>query len=150
MFKTIALTLSIFSLMSCEGFSESSPTNSKNPSENTAQRFSEVDTNICSEAYLDTLGNLSDTLSDTGHIGFSRGFLKDTSENSIIPHAYLDSLGNPFVCPFGGHPAPYKWTWKKVGGSCSKFSGKTLEYACPVYEIILPIKFQQGLVCILV
>jgi hypothetical protein len=136
MFKYIALTLSIFLLSSCEGFSESSPTNSGN----TAQRFSEKDTNICSEAYLDTLGNLSDTLSDTSHIGFSRGFLKDTSE--IIPHSYLDSTGLPFMCPFGGHPAPYKWTWNKVGESCSANVGKTLEYACPVYEIILPIKVQ--------
>jgi len=138
MFKSISLALSVFSLMSCQSFSESSPTSS----ENYAQRFSEKDTNICSESYLDTLGNLSDTLSDTSHIGFSRGFLKDTSESSIIPHAYLDTNGLPYMCPFGGHPAPYKWTWKKVGGSCSVVSGKTLEYACPVYSITLPIKFQ--------
>jgi hypothetical protein len=138
MFRYIALGFSILFLNACDSFSENNPTNS---SERTIQTISEKDTSICSESYLDSAGNLSDTLSDTSHIGFSRGFLKDTSEGSIIPHAYLDSTGVPYMCPFGGHPAPYKWTWRTTGSSCAGDFPKTLEYACPVYGIVLSIKF---------
>lgn len=132
--KTIIFLILSMALLACQNGSFNDPLSS-----NMANRATSFKT--CSEVFTTPEGKINDTTEVIHEYRF-HGNLKDTS--GLIPHTYLDSSnGMPFNCPYGGHPAPYKWTWNVEGNeSCNIHNVRTLEYACPVYVLWIPIKFE--------
>lgn len=131
--KTLLYLILSIVLLGCQTVSVNDPVSSESASRETSFK-------TCSELFTRTDGTINDTTNILQEYR-SHGNLKDTSD--IQPHEYLDSTGNPFNCPSGGHPAPYKWTWNvSRDGSCNVHAVKRLDYGCPVYTIYIPIKFK--------
>ena len=131
--KTIIFLILSIALLGCQNGSLNDPLSS-----DVANRSSSFKT--CNELFTMPDGTINDTTNVLQEYRL-HGNLKDTSD--IQPHPYFDSIGKPFNCPSGGHPAPYKWTWNvSPDENCNRPSVKVLAYGCPVYTFIVRIKFE--------